>query len=47
VAVDPSTGRRIWADGTIGTIHWQSPVVVENALYLEDGDGNLSAFGLP
>lgn len=47
VAVDPSTGRRIWADGTIGTIHWQSPIVVENALYLEDGDGNLSAFGLP
>ncbi|MBV8355481.1 MAG: PQQ-binding-like beta-propeller repeat protein, partial [Candidatus Eremiobacteraeota bacterium] len=27
-----------------GQVHWQSPVVVNGALYCADGDGNLWAF---
>lgn len=52
-ARDPSTGRLLWtsretgADGTIGPIHWESPIVVDGRLFIADEDGNLTAFGLP
>ncbi len=44
VAIDPTTGNRLWAGTEIGTIHWQSPIVIEDAVYLEDSDGYLNAY---
>jgi hypothetical protein len=31
----------------VGGIHWQSPIVANGMLYLEDQGGNLTAFSLP
>ncbi|MGH2458870.1 MAG: PQQ-binding-like beta-propeller repeat protein [Chloroflexota bacterium] len=51
-ARDPTTGRILWSSpqagpkGTIGSIHWESPVVVDGRLFISDGSGNLTAFGL-
>ena len=44
VARDCITGVRLWSDGSIGTIHWQSPIVIENTLYIADNDGYLTAY---
>ena len=46
-ALNPVTGSLLWSSNQVGSIHWQSPVVVNGALYLEDQSGNLSAFSLP
>lgn len=51
-ALDPSSGRQLWssmrpsAGGTIGGIHWESPIVVGGRLYCTDEDGHLTAYGL-
>ncbi len=51
-ALDPHTGRQLWASdqggvgGTIGPIHWQSPIVVGGRLYCADDKGHLFAYGL-
>ncbi len=47
-ALDPATGQVLWTDtsGTVG-LHWQSPIVVNGALYYADGGGDLRAFTLP
>lgn len=51
-ALDPHTGRQLWssadpaAGGTIGGIHWESPIVVGGRLYCSDESGQLSAYGL-
>ena len=42
-AYNPATGTRLWST-TVGPIHWQSPVVVNGELLLEDGNGRLTAW---
>jgi outer membrane protein assembly factor BamB len=44
VARDCATGEHLWSDGSIGTVHWQSPIVIEDALYIADNDGYLTAY---
>jgi len=52
LALDPRTGRQLWtsraarAGGSIGYIHWESPIVVNGRLYCADEDGDLLAYGL-
>ncbi len=49
-ALDASSGHIMWqstqqsAGGTIGSIHWQSPIVVNGGVYISDGTGHLSAY---
>jgi outer membrane protein assembly factor BamB len=51
-ALDPHTGRQLWsstdasAHGTIGSVHWESPIVINGRLYCSDEDGHLTAYGL-
>ena len=51
-ALKPSTGAVLWrstqssAGGTIGSLHWQSPIVVNGHLYALDNAGHFSAYGL-
>jgi hypothetical protein len=53
LALDPSTGERLWssdqesAGGSIGDIHWESPIVVNGRLYVSDESGAMTAYGLP
>lgn len=43
-ALDPATGKELWRNSRIGPIHWQSPVVVNGAVYISDEGGHLTAF---
>ena len=49
-AMNPTTGNTLWNSnrtGTgIGSLHWQSPIVVNGQLYAPDNNGKVSAFGL-
>ena len=46
-ALDPTTGATLFDGTSIGGIHWQSPVVANGILYLEDQDAKLNAFSPP
>jgi hypothetical protein len=46
-ALAPSSGSLLWSSSQVGAIHWQSPIVANGVLYLEDQSGNLTAFSLP
>jgi outer membrane protein assembly factor BamB len=52
VALAPQTGKQLWssantsADGTIGGIHWESPIVLDGKIYCTDENGKLTAYGL-
>jgi hypothetical protein len=52
VALEPQTGRQLWssaepaAGGNIGSVHWESPIVVGGRLYCSDEQGQISAYGL-
>ena len=46
-ALNPTSGSLLWSSSQIGGIHWQSPVVANGVLYIEDQNGNLTAFSLP
>lgn len=52
-AIDPNTGATLWdsnrssAGGSIGGLHWESPIVVNGVVYVPDDDGDLTAYGLP
>ncbi|HEY0231216.1 MAG TPA: PQQ-binding-like beta-propeller repeat protein [Dokdonella sp.] len=46
IARDPSTGSVLWTSPLIGPIHWQSPIVVDGAIYVTDKNGQLWKFGL-
>jgi outer membrane protein assembly factor BamB len=52
LAFDPRTGHQLWssnqpsAGGTIGVIHWESPIVVNGRLYCSDEYGHVTAYGL-
>jgi outer membrane protein assembly factor BamB len=49
-ALDAHTGAVLWqstngsAGGSIGSIHWQSPIVVNGGVYVSDGSGHLTAY---
>jgi hypothetical protein len=43
-AYNPTTGAQLWSTAT-GPIHWQSPVVVDGLVLVEDGNGHLTAWG--
>lgn len=51
-AMDPTTGNVLWsssqasAGGNIGSLHWQSPIVVNGHVYVPDNNGKLFAYGL-
>jgi len=51
-ALNPTTGAQLWsssqasAGGTIGSLHWQSPIVVNGQIYVPDNDKGLTAYGL-
>lgn len=52
LAFDARTGRALCsadaaAGGSIGDIHWQSPIAVNGAVYCSDQDGHLTAYTLP
>jgi hypothetical protein len=40
-AHDPVSGNLLWSDNSIGSIHWQSPIVVNGRLYLVDSTSKL------
>ena len=50
--MDPTTGSILWsskqasAGGSIGNLHWQSPIVVNGQVYVPDESGQLTAYGL-
>ena len=39
VARDPLSGAILWVSPQLGPLHWQSPIVVDGALYLIDDNG--------
>ncbi len=51
-AFDPTTGRQLWdsrdasAGGSIGQIHWESPIVVDGAVYIADESGSVTCYTL-
>ncbi len=51
-ATDPTTGTVLWssgqqsAGGSIGGLHWQSPIVVNGTIFAADNNGKLYAYGL-
>jgi len=50
--MDPTTGSILWsskqasAGGSIGDLHWQSPIVVNGHVYVPDESGQLTAYSL-
>jgi hypothetical protein len=46
IARDPTTGNALWTSPLIGAVHWQSPIVVDGAIYVTDKNGQLWKFGL-
>lgn len=45
-ARNPLTGSVLWSSPTIGAVHWQSPILVNGALYITDNNAKLWKFGL-
>jgi hypothetical protein len=52
VARDPRTSQVLWntnqasAGSGIGTVHWQTPIVVNGCLYMADEAARVSAYCL-
>jgi outer membrane protein assembly factor BamB len=46
-ALRATTGEVLWQDSSITQIHWQSPIVIDNTVYLPDNSGYFSAYSLP
>ncbi|GAC1430490.1 MAG: hypothetical protein NVSMB68_02800 [Thermoanaerobaculia bacterium] len=46
-ALDARSGKELWSDTHIGAIHWQSPIVVNGAVYISDLNGMLTGYALP
>ena len=44
-AYNPTTGAVLWTDASLTPVHWQSPIVANGVLYVEDGGGHLYAYG--
>jgi outer membrane protein assembly factor BamB len=47
VARNPLTGDVLWNSPQVSSLHWQSPIVVNGALYMTDGNSKLWKFGFP
>ena len=47
VALRARTGEVLWQDNSIGDIHWQSPIVVHDTIYLGDNLNSITAYSLP
>jgi outer membrane protein assembly factor BamB len=53
LALEPRSGRQLWtsrspeAGGTMGKIHWQSPIVVDGRVFISDEAAHVTAYGLP
>jgi len=43
----PSSGEVLWRSQNVGNLHWQSPIVVDGAVYLADNANKLWKFALP
>lgn len=52
-ALDPRTGKTLWdstlpsAGGTIGGLHWESPLVLNGIVYVPDENGSLTTYAIP
>ncbi|HTZ54989.1 MAG TPA: PQQ-binding-like beta-propeller repeat protein [Candidatus Acidoferrum sp.] len=50
-ALSAQTGSELWSSAStahsIGSVHWQSPIVINGWVYCSDKNGNLTAYGLP
>ncbi|MEP7044976.1 MAG: hypothetical protein ABI843_18070, partial [Dokdonella sp.] len=46
-ARDPLTGDVLWSSPHIGSLHWQSPILVNGAIYVVDGSSKLWKFAAP
>ena len=52
VALNAHTGRTLWSSAqrsalrTIGPVHWESPIVVDGAVFCSDENGHLTAYSL-
>ena len=52
LAIDPRTGRQLWASGggaaggTIGHVHWESPLAAGGRVYCSDESNHLTAYGV-
>jgi hypothetical protein len=44
-ALDSRSGKKLWS-GSIGDVHWESPIVANGWLFCSDQDGMLSAWSL-
>jgi len=40
-------GSTLWSDNRIGSIHWESPIVVKGVVYITDQNGDLTVYSLP
>src|SRR5579859_4944991 len=45
-ALAPKTGQVLWSSTQVGGIHWESPIVAGDTLYLTDESSGLTAFSL-
>jgi hypothetical protein len=45
-AHDPVSGNLLWSDSSIGSIHWQSPIVANGRLYVIDSTSKLWVYKL-
>ncbi len=43
-ALDPTSGKSLWSNNQIGSIHWESPIVASGILYITDGSKHLTAY---
>jgi hypothetical protein len=46
-ALDPESGTTLWSSTEIGGVHWQTPIVGSDHLYVCDAEGHLKAFRVP
>ncbi|HEX3108707.1 MAG TPA: PQQ-binding-like beta-propeller repeat protein [Thermoanaerobaculia bacterium] len=46
-AIDPQTGQILWSSTEIGDVHWQTPIVGGDHLYVCDAAGHLKSFAVP
>ncbi|MDP9121571.1 MAG: PQQ-binding-like beta-propeller repeat protein [Acidobacteriota bacterium] len=43
--LDPTTGKTLWNDISIGNLHWESPIVINGRIYITDEKATLWVYG--